>query len=256
MIIIVMIDPKTLEFYQKNKDCTWQLETAPPGTNLEIASWLLNESNFGWLELDLEIDLGGFQLEALNAKPYLVPHREDDNNDGWNSTCVHGIDTHSTGAWTNYGYTNEADVPYKWTDLAHRTPAVKSFWQRTFPAERYRRIRFMELTPNSAITPHSDMPGRLPGEDNFDAMEFGVPVNIAVIHPKDCHMVLEGFGTVPFKEGKVFIVNIRHFHTVVNLSNKPRLHVIGHPFGYGASKEQFADLIVRSYNKQYEHSRI
>jgi hypothetical protein len=243
-----MISPETLDFYNTNKDLTWIKEAIPShlNTNIEKASWILNQSNFGWLALDIDIDLSGFQLEAMNAGPYFVPHRED-NNEGWMSTCIHGIDTHSTGAWTNYGYTIETDVPYKWTDLAHRTPAVKSFWQRAFPADNYRRIRFMELKPNSAITPHSDMPGRLPGEDNFDAMEFGVPVNIAVIHPNDCHMVLEGYGTVPFKEGKAFIVNIRNYHTVVNFSNKSRIHVIGHPFGYGMQKSKFADLIVRSY---------
>jgi hypothetical protein len=105
----------------------------------------------------------------------------------------------------------------------------------------------MELKPNAAITPHSDMPGRLPGEAGMDMLDFGVPVNIAVIHPEDCHMVLEGYGTVPFKEGKAFIVNIRHFHTVVNMSSQSRIHVIGHPFGYGNNKEKFASLIVKSY---------
>jgi hypothetical protein len=246
-----MISPTTLDFYNKNKDLNWQKEQIPSHltTDIEKASWILNQSNFGWIELALDVDLAGFQLEALNAGPYLVPHREDDDNTGWNSTCIHGIDTHCTGAWTNYGYTTETDVPYKWTDLAHRTPAVKSFWQRAFPADNYRRIRFMELKSNHAITPHSDMPGRLPGEQGMDMLEFGVPVNIAVIHPEDCHMVLEGYGTVPFKEGKAFIVNIRHFHTVVNFSNTSRIHVIGHPFGYGSNKEKFASLIVKSYEQ-------
>lgn len=246
-----MISPTTLDFYNKNKDLTWQKKPIPKhlATDIEKASWILNQSNFGWIELALEVDLAGFQLEALNAGPYLVPHREDDDNTGWNSTCIHGIDTHCTGAWTNYGYTDEADVPYKWTDLAHRTPAVKSFWQRTFPADNYRRIRFMELKSNHAITPHSDMPGRLPGEQGMDMLDFGVPVNIAVVHPEDCHMVLEGFGTVPFKEGKSFIINIRHFHTVVNFSNRSRVHIIGHPFSYGNKKEDFARLIVTSYEQ-------
>ena len=93
------------------------------------------------------------------------------------------------------------------------------------------------------------MPGRLPGEDNFDALEFGVPINIAVIHPNDCYMVLEGHGIVPFKEGKAFIVNIRNFHSVINFSKQKRVHVIGHSYGYGEKLEQFADLVVRSYEK-------
>ena len=248
-----MITDQALDFYNKNKDCSWQLEKAPNGSAMEIANWLLNESNFGWLELDIEFDLVKWQLEAQQAMPYLVEHREDESQ-GWNSCCIHGIDTNKTGAWTNYGYTDEALVPYTWTALSANTPSVKKFWQHEFPSDKYRRIRFMELEPNSAITPHSDMPGRLPGEDNFDALAFGCPINVAVVHPRDCHMVLEGYGVVPFEEGKVFLINIRNYHSVINFSNDSRIHVIGHSYGYGSKKQQFADLIARSYEKQY--SRI
>ena len=239
-----------LEFYQNNKDCSWKIQSIPSHltSNIDKARWILNDSAFGWIELDLEFNLAGWQLEAHQAEPYFVPHREENNN-GWNSCCIHGIDIDKTGAWTNYGYTNERDVPYKWTELSYKAPIVKHFWQHTFPAEEYRRIRFMELETASAITPHSDMPGRLPGEDNFDALEFGVPINIAVIHPNDCYMVLEGHGIVPFKEGKAFIVNIRNFHSVINFSKQKRVHVIGHSYGYGEKLEQFADLVVRSYEK-------
>jgi hypothetical protein len=241
-----------LEFYTKNKDITWELDPVPSDltTDLEKASWILNTSNFGWLELDIDIDVDAWKKEAVAAIPYYVPHREYDNA-GWNSCCIHGISTDKTGAWVNYGYTNEPDVPYAWTELAEHTPAIKDFWQNTFPSDMYRRIRFMELQANSAITPHSDMPGKLPGEDNFDALEFGVPVNIAVIHPKDCHMILEGYGVVPFEEGKAYIINIRHQHSVINFSDQNRIHVIGHSFGYGTKKEQFAELVARSYHKQY-----
>jgi hypothetical protein len=100
------------------------------------------------------------------------------------------------------------------------------------------------------------MPGKLPGEDNFNALEFGVPVNIAVVHPEECVMVLEGKGIVPFKEGKAFIVNIRHRHSVLNFSKKTRIHVIGHSFGYGKKLNSFTKLIADSYKKQYEHHRI
>ena len=239
-----------LEFYKSNKNCSWTIEPIPNHlvSNIEKARWILNEANFGWIELDLDIDLSGWQLEANQAEPYFVAHREEQNT-GWNSCCIHGIDTDKTGAWTNYGYTEEQQVPYSWTELSHKTPTVRRFWQEQFPSDNYRRIRFMELEPLSAITPHSDMPGKLPGEAGMDMLDFGVPVNIAVVHPDDCHMVLEGHGIVPFKEGRAFIVNIRNYHSVLNFSNKKRIHVIGHSYGYGSKKAEFADLIVRSYEK-------
>lgn len=239
-----------LEFYKSNKNCSWTIEPIPNHlvSNIEKARWILNEANFGWIELDLDIDLSGWQLEANQAEPYFVAHREEQNT-GWNSCCIHGIDTDKTGAWTNYGYTEEQQVPYSWTELSHKTPTVRRFWQEQFPSDNYRRIRFMELEPLSAITPHSDMPGKLPGEAGMDMLDFGVPVNIAVVHPDDCYMVLEGHGIVPFKEGRAFIVNIRNYHSVLNFSNKKRIHVIGHSYGYGSKKAEFADLIVRSYEK-------
>jgi hypothetical protein len=247
-----MISQQALSFYNKNKDCQWALESPPSYivTPIELANWLLNKSNFGWLELDIDIDLAGWQLEALQAEPYFVDHREDES-EGWTSCCLHGIDVDKTGAWTNYGYTDETTVPYQWTDLGKRSPQVTQFWKDQFPTEQYRRIRFMKLNADSAITPHSDMPGRLPGEENFDALEFGIPINIAVIHPADCHMVLEGYGVVPFKEGKAFLINIKNYHSVINFSNESRIHVIGHSYGYGSKKEEFAELIARSYAKQY-----
>jgi hypothetical protein len=64
-------------------------------------------------------------------------------------------------------------------------------------------------------------------------------------------MVLEGYGVVPFKEGKAFLINIRNYHSVINFSNESRIHVIGHSHGYGSKKQQFVDLIARSYEKQY-----
>jgi hypothetical protein len=217
-------------------------------SNIEKARWILNEAKFGWIELDLEFDVAGWQLEARQAEPYFVAHRED-NNKGWNSCCIHGIDVDKTGAWTNYGYTDEARVPYQWTELSDKVPTVKNFWANKFPADKYRRIRFMELEPRSAITPHSDMPGRLPGEAGMDMLDFGVPINVAVIHPADCYMVLQGYGIVPFKEGKAFIVNIRNYHSVINFSDQKRIHVIGHSYGYGNKREQFSELLVRSYEK-------
>lgn len=216
-------------------------------TDYEIADWLLNKSNFGWLELDIQFDLDAWKKETSAAK--FVDHRGNEHP-GWNSSCIHGIDVDKTGAWTNYGYTKEEDVPYKWTSISDHTPNIKKFWE-SFPYERYRRIRFMELEPGGKISPHSDAPGKLPGESDIDMLDFGVPINVAIIHPDNCHMTLEGHGTVPFKEGKAFIINIRNVHSFVNKSNRSRIHLIAHGIP-GNRKNDFVELIARSYKKQYE----
>ena len=186
------------DFHLKNKDCQWLMPAAPEGisSDYEIADWLLNKSNFGWLELDITFDVNLWKNEAACSAPYLVPHRESDSH-GWNSACIHGIDVGCTGAWTRYGYSTESEVPYKWTELSKLTPNIKQFWEE-FPYEHYRRIRFMELVPQGYINPHSDAPGRLPGEIDLDMLEFGVPVNVAISHPEHCSMTLDGYGEVPF----------------------------------------------------------
>lgn len=213
--------------------------------NYEIANWLLNYSNFGWLELDINFNLSDWKKEIKAAE--FVDHRGEEHP-GWNSCCIHGIDVDKTGAWTNYGYRREEDVPYNWTRISEHTPNIKQFWEQ-FPYERYRRIRFMELKPGGKISPHSDAPGRLPGEQGLDMLEFGVPINIAIIHPEDCYMTLEGHGTVPFVEGKAFIINIRNVHSFVNNSTTSRIHLIAHGIP-GNRKKDFIDLIARSYRKQ------
>ena len=238
-----------LDLYNANKDINRKMPTAPKEavTDYDIANWLLNKSDFGWLELDVEIPLDLWKQEARSAE--YVDHRGKDHP-GWNSSCIHGIDVDKTGAWTNYGYTREEDVPYQWTSISQHTPSIKRFWEQ-FPYERYRRIRFMELEPGGKISPHSDAPGRLPGEQDLDMLEFGVPINVAIMHPEDCHMTLEGHGTVPFQEGKAFIINIRNVHSFVNNSSSNRIHLIAHGVP-GNRKEEFVELIARSYRKQNE----
>lgn len=250
-----MISKEALEFYHNNKDLDWTMPELPDGieSDHDVADWLLNRSNFGWLELDIDIPIDSWKEEAVISHSWLVPHRESDSN-GWNSACIHGIDVRYTGAWTNYGFTREENVPYKWTLLSEYTPKIKDFWSQ-FPYDSYRRIRFMEVESGGCINPHSDMPGRLPGEENFDALKFGVPINVAIVHPENCQMTLEGYGCVPFKEGKAFIINIRNYHSVINFSNQPRIHLIAH--GKLENKtSDFVKLIARSYRKQYERDRI
>jgi hypothetical protein len=239
-----------LDFYHKNKHIKSNLPKLPEyvNTDYEIADWLLNKSDFSWLELDINFNVNDWISEAESSKTHLVPHRESDSH-GWNSCCIHGINETSTGAWTSYGYTHEDQVPYDWTSVSIKTPIIKDFWEN-FPYDTYRRIRFMELKAGGHINPHSDAPGRLPGEENFDALKFGVPINVALVHPKECYMSLDGYGCVPFESGKAFIINIRNYHSVINLSNISRMHLIAH--GKLENKINiFTELVARSYRKQY-----
>ena len=63
-------------------------------------------------------------------------------------------------------------------------------------------------------------------------------------------MTLEGYGCVPFVEGKAFIINIRNYHSVINFSDRNRIHLIAHGIP-GDRKEDFIELVARSYRKEY-----
>lgn len=205
--------------------------------NVDIVMWLFEQS-IPWIELDLDIDQPTWLKEGLDCIPYLVEHREGEGHAGWESCCVHGLGV------TNTGTDMSAPIEdYHWTELSNLTPNIKKFWE-AFPFEHLLRVRFMSLAPGGCISPHNDDPG---GDGSL--LDKILPINIAITHPDDCHMTLTGFGNVPFKPGKLFLVNITNEHNVVNNSNTRRLHMIGH--GYvGNRKKEFCDMVVRCYNKQ------
>lgn len=204
----------------------------------------------GWIELDIEFDLNVWQQEAAQAQPFLVEHREGDGHEGWRSCCLHGIDWDKTGHWSRYDNV-ESDLIYRWTKVSHLTPCITEFW-KAFPTERFARLRFMELAAGGHIAAHNDSPGGVKNTE-FDMMDHMIPINVAITHPKDCNMQLEGHGTVPFSPGKAFIVNITNTHSVINHSDQPRMHMIAHCV-IGDKKKEFAELVVRSYNKQNERN--
>lgn len=214
--------------------------------NIDRASEILKQP-IGWISLDIEIDLAQWKKEAKMIENYLVEHREGDGHTGWRSCCLHGIAIDKTGHWQQYSNTEE-DVVYDWTELTEICPTITSFW-KNFPTERFARLRFMELGPGGKIALHNDAPGGIKNTE-FNMMDHMIPINLAIVHPKDCYMKLEHYGEVPFKEGKAFIVNITDSHSVVNNSSVPRMHMIAHCI-IGSKKEEFSKLVVKSYDSNH-----
>lgn len=197
----------------------------------------------GWIELDIEFDANLWKQESDEIKDRLVPHREGGGHDGWRSCCLHGLSVEYTG--TNMQAPLDS---FRWTELTDQCPIITEFW-KSFPVERFARLRFMELAAGGHVAAHCDAPNGLKNTE-FDMMEHMIPVNVAITHPADCYMDLETYGRVPFAQGKAFIVNITDTHSVVNNSNMPRMHMIAHCIP-GNKKKEFAELVVRSYNKNH-----
>jgi hypothetical protein len=239
-----------LEFYNCYKNSDTVLKPLPDYDIESQVLWILTGNGYHWVELDCKFDAESWQDDATLATDYYVPHRDEmsgeGTHEGWSSCVLHGIATDKTNEWRTYGFSKEPE--YNWTELGHKTKNIQSFFNNTFPAEDYARIRFMKLAAGGWISPHNDYSPLVTERNVFD---WPLPINIAVDHPDNCHMTLKDQGCVPFKNGKAFLVNIFNDHSVINNSNKDRLHVIAHCY-LGSRKQDFMKLIIDSYQKQHE----
>lgn len=201
---------------------------------------IINQSDFAWLQLDIEFPYKEMLKEAENIRDMFVLHRSEDTygsikHKNWYSLCIHGIDSQKTDHYESYGYHNHDTVPYVWTEAAKKCPITTEFFKYTFPHTKYFRIRFMLVDPKGYIFPHSD------GTPNHLS-----PINFSLNQPKECYLKIEKYGYVPFEAGKCFILNVLPIHAVINKSDEPRYHMIMHgSFGI----PEFKELILKSYEK-------
>jgi hypothetical protein len=196
-------------------------------------------SKVAWVQLDVPFDVNAWQEEVNRVLPYYVEHREKDSV-GWSSCCLHGLAIDKTNGWEFY---TDRDQGYDWTALTELTPAITEFWKHTFPAESYKRIRFMKLAPGGRIDLHRDCePESL---KDFDPFVHDMALNLAITHPKECSMEVDG-NTVPWRPGMSIILNVSKDHVVTNNSNQDRVHMIAH-FKVGNKKEEFSKLVADSW---------
>jgi hypothetical protein len=242
---------KSVDFYLTNKNKSWVIKKIPEdfNSNIEKLIWIMKQP-IGWIKLDINIDLNSWKKESLEADPYYVMHREGGNHQGWQSCCIHGIAVEKTGVWNIYS-DSIVEPEYQWTELSDLTPTITNFWKK-FPFEHLKRVRFMKVNSMGWVEPHNDTPPGIKKED-LDLLNHIIPINIAIVHPEKCYMTLENMGTVPWEEGSAFIINITNTHSVVNYSKQSRVHLIAHGI-VGNKINDFAELIVKSYIKQYELS--
>lgn len=197
--------------------------------------WIRHESKLPWLPLQIEIPYEIMMQEIPSIVPWIVEHREHyGEHTGWKSFCLHGK---SHDATREDSYYND-DRPHIWTDLAKKLmPKTVEYFQRSWPAEQYRRLRIMLLEPGGGITVHSDS----------DISRLS-PVNIALTQPDDCGFVMEKHGTVPFSPGQAIWLDVSNRHVVFNDSDQPRWHIIVHQ---DLEHIGFQNLVVKSYHRLY-----
>lgn len=199
--------------------------------------WIQKDSGLPWLPLTLAVPHSTILSEIKNIESLFSTHREDYNeHQGWKSFCIHGKSYDATREDEYYNDTR----PHTWTREAETMmPATVDYFQTQWPGSQYRRIRVMLLEPGGYISIHRD--NVTPGLS---------AINIAITNPEGCNFVMEAKGTVPFRSGLAFWLDISNHHTVFNNSNQNRWHIIVHQ---SFNDQKFQDEVVKSYNILYNN---
>ena len=103
----------------------------------------------------LKININYPQKEIFNEirnipKNYFV---EQVGNKHWEGTVLRGLSFDKPRPCFEYGYENEEDVPYDWTEVAKICPNTVSFLKNFFCTKFY-RIKISNLRPGGKIHPH------------------------------------------------------------------------------------------------------
>ena len=177
-------------------------------------------SDAKYVELDLHIDHKSILAEAIALKEYFITHRKGSyDHKGWKSLVLHGWNFEQSGHWKDYGYENIDQVikDLHWTKFSVRCPKTVDFVKNHFPSNLFGRVRFMLLEAGGHIAEHAD--SRIPLLDN---------TNISLSNPKNCLWRWGDGETLYMVPGKTYIMNTHYPHSVYNISDEDRYHLIIH----------------------------
>lgn len=245
----ITFPPEVEAFFARNHEVSWRPEllVRSPGRS---GRWIYEESDIPWLELDIDVPHEAMYQEALgvahmtisqNYKTLFDEDREQTPpQTGWDTVCVHGLegDPFKFDRATEYGYPDEDEAPYGWTEVADQCPTIKAFLE-SLPYAKLYRARITKLRAGGYAAPHI---GRTQGA------KYNKKINFALNHPEGFEFALEGHGLVPWEAGKGFWLNVdKNYHSVINRSHTDRFHLItmGRP-----DWERLGPLLEKAYYHQ------
>ncbi len=164
------------------------------------------------------------EIEKLEEFDLFSKHRGD-MHPGWSSFVLHGLGHGKTQGYEYYGYSNDEEAPYDWTNEAlEYCPSIVNYFKELKLKNRYHRVRIMKLEPGGYISIHDDDPKKYRNQWGH---------NIAITNPEECEMhfwneTFQYAGMVPWKPNDSYLIRIHWKHMVRNLSNKNRYHIIVH----------------------------
>jgi len=251
---------ETEQFYLEHKDKTWKLPKFPDNIDEtngdEVTKWILEqmkEGNMGWIEINLMNVKGGDFIPIAwhhmgQIETQVMTHREfytKFENPGYINAygcTLYGEDNDRTNL------VESATGEFGWVPEVHdEANNIASFYDVHFPCSTYKTIRFIKIEPNGSLPVHCDNIN-----DDKDKILNPIkdifPILVSMREPgKKCHTVVEGFGIVPIKEGRTYLLNPYRKHVVVNTSDTEecvRLRTQAIP---GKRFGEFVNCITRTY---------
>ena len=197
---------------------------------IQASEWICKHANLPSLKLRVPIPrLEEMAQEAEALLDRYVDHRGD-IHPGWSSICIHGAGATITNDWRAPEYNFTEQPEYKFTEIADQCPAtvewIKQYWTKDLA-----RVRFMLLAPGGYIRPHND----------YDGRELNA-INVAITNPPGVEFAMEDAGLIPWKQGDVRAIDIGRQHSVRNLGDQNRIHMIIH-----GRTENWSKTICESY---------
>lgn len=200
------------------------LDCDTPAKTVEYFKWIRHHSQCGSMKLDVLTDVTEIKDELIKLSSLGIAHRSG-NSEGWRSITLYGyssIMTSSSDYYINQGLVT-ADTKLGWTDVAEFAPKTVAWIKQYSPITEYSRIRVMIVDPGGYIQPHIDhTAGQL----------LAANIHVAVVHPEGVEFALDNCGIIPWKEGDIRVVDIGRAHSVRNLSDQIRIHLIISPKEY------------------------
>lgn len=204
-----------------------QFEYNPAATG----EWVKLHSRLGYLPLQIELPIDDIKAEALAVVDHMVDLDVGGyDSGGWTGLGLYGVEESQQG---DYGSTKSASTG-RWTDVALKhMPRTVEFFEKVWPHNRFWKIRLLGLLPGGVIGMHHD---DCTGLDQ---------INIGIDHPQECNFYLDRAGILPFRDGSVFVTDVKRWHAVVNKGTRTRLHITV----YQEDNAEFQNLILKSYHE-------
>ena len=208
-------------------------------------NWIMKQSLLPYLKLDIEVPYAAIYQEILALKQEMGSQLGRIGVSGWKGAVLHGLAFDKMRPHRAYGYENEDDAPYKWTEMINRFPVTRRFVEATFPCKKLYRVKINLLQPGGRLWPHKDAdhPELGLNRPSPDHVKY---VTMGIHWPKGVVFQL-GKYTLPIKNGDAYLIDLSNYHAVYNNSTENRYSLVVSADYTGGL--EWEELVVRSYEK-------